>query len=176
LPLTVIDKLSDLPNVHRYEKHMTHHMLDNWSLDWLADVVNVFLIRHPARVIASYAVKRQNATADDLGFRRQFELFQHVQTLGQKPIVVDSADIRAAPQTTLALLCESIELPFDRKMLSWSKGPNPADGVWAKHWYGAIHNSTGFAGAEGPLPDVEDTALLDETMQFYRAMRDVRLN
>ena len=37
-------------------------------------------------------------------------------------------------------------------MLSWPADGHTADGVWAAHWYGAVHRSTGFDGAEGPLP------------------------
>ena len=33
-----------------YQKHMTQHMIDGVPRDWMRDVTNVFLIRHPARV------------------------------------------------------------------------------------------------------------------------------
>ncbi|MGB5624114.1 MAG: hypothetical protein WBM61_00170, partial [Woeseiaceae bacterium] len=36
-------------------------------------------------------------------------------------------------------------LEFDPGMLSWEPGPRPEDGVWAPHWYHAVHRSTGFA-------------------------------
>ena len=41
-----------------YQKHMTHHMLDGFGLDWADGAVNAFLIRDPGRVLASYVVKR----------------------------------------------------------------------------------------------------------------------
>ena len=40
-------------------------------------------------------------------------------------------------------------------MLFWKAGPRPYDGIWASHWYGAVHRSTGFAGAEGDMPELE---------------------
>ena len=40
---------------HLYMKHMAQHMIDGFPLDWAEDCVNIHLIRHPARVIASYA-------------------------------------------------------------------------------------------------------------------------
>ncbi|MBC7490951.1 MAG: hypothetical protein H7241_00685, partial [Novosphingobium sp.] len=40
-----------------YQKHMCHHMLDSFGLDWTAELTNVFLIRDPAAVIGSYVVK-----------------------------------------------------------------------------------------------------------------------
>lgn len=156
----------------RYEKHMSHHILPDWDLGWLADVVCVFLIRHPARVIASYAAKRENPSADDLGFHQQFALFQHVQRLGLRPIVIDSFDVRERPQRAIDGLCTALGLAPNPDMLSWDVGQKPYDGVWASHWYDAVHRSTGFAGREGPLPDVSKHAdLLAETLPAYEAMR-----
>ena len=30
-----------------YQKHMSHHMVDGFPLDWMDDVTNVFLLRAP---------------------------------------------------------------------------------------------------------------------------------
>lgn len=160
-----------------YQKHMTHHMLDEIDETWMRQVTNVFLIRHPARVVASYQAKRENPSLDDLGFRRQYELFEFARALGQTPIVIDSADIRANPKQSLAKLCEALGLAFDEAMLSWPQGGHPADGAWAPHWYGAIHRSTGFAGPEGPLPELDgDLAELEFVgMEFYRELAKLKL-
>jgi hypothetical protein len=136
-----------------YQKHMTHHMLPGFPRGFLAACINVFLIRHPARVIASYAAKRENPTLTDLGFLQQADLFDQVADgLGQAPIVIDSADVRANPKQSLTRLCAALNIPFDPAMLGWTPGPKPYDGVWALHWYGAIHRSTGFDSAEAALP------------------------
>lgn len=152
---------------HLYMKHMPHHMLPGFPLDWAAECVNIHLIRHPAHVIASYGAKRDKVTTDDIGFRQQAELYQK---LGG--IVIDSADIRANPEVMLRNLCDAIGLPFDPGMLHWPAGPRPYDGVWAAHWYGAVHQSTGFAGAEGPLPHHtgRDADLLDDALPHYQSL------
>ena len=158
-PGRVIAKLTGSnPNEmpHFYQKHMAQHMVFAGSSDWMLKFTNIFLIRHPARVIASYAAKRENPTADDLGFEKQLELFNQLRARGQSPIVIDSHDIRANPELMLRRLCELIGLSWDPAMLNWPVGGHKDDGVWASHWYGAAHRSTGFAGAEGPLPDVPD--------------------
>ncbi|MEL7542124.1 MAG: HAD family hydrolase, partial [Pseudomonadota bacterium] len=59
-----------------YQKHMTHHMLPDMSRDWMAACRNVFLIRHPARVIASYARKMGNVSLEAIGFPQQLSLFE----------------------------------------------------------------------------------------------------
>ena len=59
-----------------YQKHMTHHMLPGFGLDWTAKCVNAFLIRDPAEVLASYVRRRGEATLEDIGVVRQRELFE----------------------------------------------------------------------------------------------------
>jgi len=129
-----------------YQKHMTHHMLPGQDWRWCLAVSNIFLIRAPERVLASYAAKRQDVSLADIGFERQLELFNMVADhLGHAPIVVDCDDILSNPADSLKALCETGGIGFDPAMLSWLPGPKPYDGVWAKHWYNAVWNSTGFA-------------------------------
>jgi len=158
---------------HFYQKHMAHHMIGGFPRGWMAEVANVFLIRHPARVVASYVRKRERPTLDDLGVRQLVELHDHARALGQSPPVVDSADIRADPGAALSRLCDRIGLPFDEAMLCWPAGGHPGDGAWAPHWYGAVHRSTGFDGPEGPLPDLPGDYgdLARAAMPFYEALR-----
>jgi hypothetical protein len=161
-----------------YQKHMTLHMIADFPLGWIDDVTNVFLIRHPARVVASYAAKRENPTFADLGFQQQADLFDRAaDRLGHAPPVIDSADIRANPQASLAKLCAALGIAFTDRMLSWPAGPKPYDGAWAPHWYPAVHRSTGFDTAEGPLPDLApDAARLAERAQpLYDRLAAARL-
>jgi len=153
---------------HFYMKHMPHHMAPGFPVDWAKDCVNVHLIRHPARVVASYAAKREQATLDDIGFRQQVEVYR---ALGG--VVIDSFDIRQDPRGALSGLCEKIGLVFDEAMLNWPAGGHPDDGAWAPHWYGAVHRSTGFAGPEGDLPGLSgtDADLVQAAMPYYREMR-----
>jgi hypothetical protein len=162
---------------HFYQKHMTQHMIPGMPRDWMKDCVNVFLIRHPERVVASYAAKRENPTLEDIGFVQQAELFDFVITLGQTPIVIDSHDIRDDPEGMLKKLCAEIGLPWDPAMLSWPAGGHEADGIWAAHWYGAVHKSTGFAGPEGSLPALTGDAndLTMSAMPAYERLASVKL-
>ena len=61
-----------------YHKHMTLHMIPAFDRSFMAACENVFLIRHPARVVASYAKKREGPTLMDIGFVQQAELFDQV--------------------------------------------------------------------------------------------------
>ena len=156
---------------HFYMKHMPHHMIDGFPLDWAKDCINIHLIRHPARVIASYGAKRDAMTLEDIGFVQQTQIYDQLGGL-----IIDSADIRADPAGMLQKLCDSIGLVFDPAMLSWPAGAHKDDGVWASHWYSAVHQSTAFAGAEGPLPDVsESQEILDAALPHYQALAQKKL-
>lgn len=176
-PKEVVKQLQNATARLHYQKHMNQHMLPGWDLSWMADMVNVFLIRHPARVIASYSAKRENPTEDDLGFNRQLELFEHVVGLGLEPIVIDSHDIRENPRKSLTALCDALSISFDPAMLHWPTGGNKADGIWAAHWYGAVWKSSGFAGKEGPLPTLtnKEQGMLDRAMPSYEKLKTLAL-
>lgn len=157
---------------HFYMKHMPHHMIDGFPTDWISKCVNIHLIRHPARVIASYAAKRQSPTLEDIGFQQQLALYKRFGG-----VVVDSFDIRANPQQMLQRLCDEIELPFTKNMLRWAEGGRAEDGIWARHWYGAVHKSQGFAGPEDELPDLSDNLkpLCLAAMPAYDELRESAL-
>ena len=72
----------------------------------------------------------------------------------------------------LKKLCVAIDLPFDPAMLSWPAGQRKDDGIWASHWYNAVHKSTGFAGAEGPLPTLtgDNLTLLENALPIYEKL------
>ena len=142
-----------------YQKHMTHHMLPEIGRDFMRACRHAFLIRHPARVLASYAAKREDISLRDIGFVEQEELFEQAASLtGQPPPVIDADTLLAKPRRILALLCKGLGIPFDERMLAWRPGARPTDGVWGLHWYDAVNRSTGFAPAS-PMPRLEDLAI-----------------
>ncbi|GAB1378825.1 branched chain amino acid aminotransferase [Pararhodobacter aggregans] len=156
-----------------YQKHMTQHMLEGVPRDWMGDCRHAFLIRHPARVVASYSKKREEPVLADLGFVQQAELFDRVaQAEGVAPPVIDSTALRAAPEARLKALCEALGIGWTPRMLRWEAGPKPYDGVWAPVWYHAVHASTGFEAAEGPLPELPPAyaRLAEAAMPAYEAL------
>jgi len=161
-----------------YQKHMAQHMIPGIPRDWVREVVNVFLIRHPARVAASFSAKYDNPTLADIGFVQQAELYEYLVAEGQSPVVIDSADIRRDPEAMLQRLCAALGIGWTPAMLSWPRGGHADDGVWAAHWYGAVHESTGFAPAEGPLPALDGprAALAEAAMPAYARLRAVALS
>jgi hypothetical protein len=151
-----------------YEKHMTHHMLPGFGLDWMSDCRNAFLIRDPARVLASYTQKRGEVELADIGFVQQAEIFaREADRLGRAPPVVEGVDVLRDPAGTLSKLCAALDIPWTTNMLTWPAGPRETDGVWAPAWYDAVEKSTGF----GQPPDERPLALPDHLQRIADAAR-----
>ncbi|HEY0106185.1 MAG TPA: hypothetical protein VGB91_08885 [Rhizomicrobium sp.] len=157
-----------------YQKHMTHHMLPQIGTGWMAACRNIFLIRRPHEVVASYQDKRGETTLSDIGIVRQAELFdREADRLGHAPIVIDSSDISAAPRSQLEALCSAIGIAFSAKMLHWPKGRRASDGVWAPAWYDRVEQSTGFVSGPAAAPQNLSPALAaiaDAAYPYYERL------
>lgn len=132
------------PDRRLFLKHMAHHLVD-LDLGFLAETSNIFLIRDPREMLPSLTIQLPRATLADTGLRRQWELFEQLRRAGQRPAIVDSRELLRDPEGVLTALCAHLDMPFDPAMLHWEAAPRPEDGIWAPHWYHAIHKSTGFA-------------------------------
>ena len=146
-------------------KNMAHH-IEVVGDDFLSLCINVFLIRDPKQLIASYAQVIDNPTMRDIGVEHEYELFQKVSN--QKSIVIDSGLLLQNPESVLRQLCDRLGIKFEREMLQWEAGPKEYDGIWAPHWYANVHRSTGFekqTTSDRPLPKHLES--LYETASVY---------
>ena len=148
-------------------KHMAHHLVE-LDLGFLQKTSNIFLIRDPREMLPSLTVQVPHARLADTGLKRQWELFEELRENGQNPAILDSRQLLLDPQGVLAQLCEHLDLEFDHAMLTWPAEARPEDGVWAPHWYHAVHKSTGFAPyvAKEGFPD-QLQPLLDDCRPWY---------
>jgi hypothetical protein len=124
-------------------KNMSHH-LEVMDESFLENVENIFFIRNPQQVIASYAQVIEKPVMRDIGMEYQYQLFLRLLNKGLDPVVLDSGLLLQNPESVLTQLCERVGIPFYRAMLQWPAGPKPYDGVWAPYWYANVHRSTGF--------------------------------
>lgn len=162
-----------------YQKHMTHHLLPHIGHEWIHQLCNVFLIRDPVEVVASYIKSRPTVCADDIGSAQQAQLFDEVaQRNGAPPVVMDATDFLRAPEAHLRALCEVLQIPFVASMLSWPSGPRASDGVWAPHWYEAVWRSTGFSAAAPPAVVLtgEAARAAEQAQPFYKSLYRYRLH
>jgi len=158
------------PSEVLFVKHMAHHLVD-LDLEFLQSTRNVFLIRDPREMLPSLTVQLPQATLSDTGLKRQWDLYSDLTRAGQHPIILDSRELLLDPATVLSRLCNALEIEFSNDMLHWEAGPRKEDGVWAPHWYHAVHKSTGFAPYQAKSGFPENLrSLLDECNPFYEKL------
>lgn len=154
-----------------FMKQMAHHLTE-LDRSFLAQTTNVLLIRDPEQMLPSLAKNLEEPTLRDTGLALQTELYDHLRTLGQEPSILDAKQVLLNPRQVLGELCRRLGLPFDERMLHWQAGPRPEDGIWAKHWYHAVHQSTGFqpySEKSEPFP-ASLQPLLDECRPHYERL------
>ena len=166
---------ADDPSRALFVKHMAHHLIE---LDpgFLRSTNNIFLIRDPREMLPSLTIQLPHATLSDTGLRRQWELYTELVESGQHPIVLDSRELLLNPESVLRQLTLHLNIEFTSDMLTWKAGVRDEDGVWAPHWYHAVHRSTGFAPYEAKtnFPD-HLQPLLNDCKPWYEKLYEQAL-
>ena len=150
-------------------KNMAHH-IEVMNDNFLSVCVNIFLIRDPKQLIASYAQVIDNPTMRDIGVQHEFDLFEKIAD--EKTIVIDSGLLLQNPESVLRQACEKAGIKFEPEMLQWKAGPKEYDGIWAPHWYTNVHRSTGFekqSTSDRPLPKKLE-ALYETASVYYQKL------
>lgn len=161
-----------------YQKMMTHHMLDGIDLSFCTKLKHCFLIRNPANVVNSYVKKISDVDDEDIGIKRQLQLYQQISEItGQHIPIIDSQDVLKDPKGMLTAVCEYFGLDFDKAMLSWPAGKRDSDGVWAPHWYQRVEASTGFEPYRPEAIELpaELQAVADDNMAAYQQLYAKRI-
>jgi hypothetical protein len=164
-----------------YQKHMAHHLLPDMEREgeWLSSLEPCFLIRDPAEMLTSLLHFLPEPTLADTGLPQQVALFERVSArTGRTPPVLDARDVLTDPEAMLRRLCAELDLPFTEAMLSWPPGRRPTDGVWAKHWYAAVEQTTTFQPyrpKHDPFPS-HLRALLADCTPLYDQLHALRLS
>ena len=127
-----------------YQKHMAHHLLSVNNLSWIKNLHNCILIRHPKHVINSYIKKHRLFNVSDLGYPQQLSIIKYLQKEKLNFFIIDSDDFLNNPEKKINDWCDFLKIDFQKSMLTWSKGSHSNDGIWGKHWYNSVNNSTKF--------------------------------
>ncbi|GMI22805.1 hypothetical protein TeGR_g11641 [Tetraparma gracilis] len=117
---------------------------------------HLLLLRDPLKVINSFS-KGAPCTLEEIGLADLVSLYDVLTGSGERVdrgnvIVVDSERLLADPENTLRKIMGAFGFGEggEEKMLTWPAGPKPYDGVWASHWYGNTHKSSGFSAKTTP--------------------------
>lgn len=161
-----------------YQKHMSHHLLPGMAREWIHDLSNAFLIRHPNAVVASYIKSRAEVEPQDIGLLQEAELFDEIhRRSGVMPPVIDSSEFLGNPRGYLKALSAYFGFAFEERMLQWPAGPRRSDGIWAKYWYDAVWQSTGFEARPERIPTLSarHQAIADICLPAYEKLYAARL-
>jgi hypothetical protein len=162
-----------------YQKQMAHHLLPEIEWDWTDRLTNCFLIREPSEMLTSLLEFLPSPILSDTGLPQQWEIFERVRRrTGQIPPVLDARDVLENPRGLLTQLCEQVQTPFLESMLRWEPGRRDTDGVWAKHWYAKVEQSTSFSPYQSKPDVVPDSLLplLKECQTIYEKLHAFRLH
>ena len=121
---------------------------------FLAEARHAFLIRHPSAIAASLhavigKVKEQDPLYPDMdlesiGLGRLHRLHSAVSDAGgHSPVVIDSDDLVARPEATMAAYCAAVELRFVAEALTWEPSERPE---WRRtaRWHAEVSQSSRF--------------------------------
>ncbi len=171
----LIRRQSAMQGRRLFLKQMAHHLIEI-DTGFLDAMHNVLLIRDPKDMLPSLVIQIPEATLADTGLEQQWRLYEDLKNRGQNPAVVDSGTLLSDPGAVMARLCEHVGVTYDPSMLSWRQGARKEDGVWAPHWYHAVHRSEGFHAprVKGAFPDALND-LLGQCVPWYDKLIDVAI-
>ena len=156
-----------------YQKHMAHHMDGIEDFSWIKNFKNYFLIRHPKYVISSFIKKNTLNSVEQLGYPQQLKIIEYLRKNNLEFYVISSEDILDNPQNRLANWCSQLKIPFHNDMLSWEKGPHKNDGIWGKHWYDSVYQTSGFSlnkSLDESISLYEHESIYKEAYSYYKKM------
>jgi hypothetical protein len=138
---------------------------------FLAEARHAFLIRRPEEIAASFhrltpTFERpyRDLRLEDIGLEGLHELHGAVHAAGgHRPVVLDSDDLVARPEATMAAYCAAVGLPFIPEALTWEPGGRPE---WQRtaRWHADVSASSGFQQRERRRPRTVETS--DELARF----------
>ena len=180
---TKLDKLIPLISKNNskkkifYQKHMTHHILKETSLDWITKGFNCFLIRNPKDVLISYIEKNNLENIDDIGFPMQKQIYDMVIKKGMKALIINADDLSSDPKKTLKKLCDELKINFTNNMLKWPPGIRNSDGIWGKIWYKNVQSSTKFHILKKKNINIPSkyTNIYEESLKIYDELNSKKL-
>ncbi len=172
----IVEMLKNEEAPVQFYKQMTHHLLD-LDRSFMKSVHHILLTRDPKEMLPSFAAVIENPVLEDTGYSHHNKLIDYFEGNSIPFTVIDSKKILLDPEGQLKKLCNRLGIEFQEAMLKWEKGPRKEDGVWAKYWYGNIHNSTGFMTykeKEQSFPK-HLIPLLEECTPFYERLKALAL-
>ena len=165
-----------------FVKDMCYYVID-YILDdaeFLRRVKNTFLIRDPARAIASYYKLDSDFTLEEVGLEAQYRVFERASELsGEAPPVIDAEDLQNDAEETLRTYCQALGIEHLDSALQW-EGALPDAWQFVAGWHEGVARSSGITKPPSTAPvDLDADLKLRDSYQhhlpFYEKMRAHKL-
>jgi hypothetical protein len=126
-------------------KDMCAHCYTELAADtiFLQRLTNTFLIRDPAKAIASYYAMNPEVTVEEIGLKQLCGIYEQALTMDARPIVIDADDLEDDPEAIVNAYCQAIGIPFLPESLSWEPEHQEEWDIW-KDWHADAAQSTGI--------------------------------
>jgi hypothetical protein len=172
-----------------FSKDMPQFTDHLWQGDFLDGFEHSFLIRDPAKILASLhrswsKSNNEGFTRNEIGFDEQRALFDLLyEKNGGAPVVIDSDDLLADPPAMVAKYCDAIGVPFIARALSWEPGSR-GEVLWYDSddsiWHESLKNSDGLKAQPRRHIDIGELparlqALYDDFLPHYQNLYAHRL-
>ncbi len=113
---------------------------DNFFLE---RVTHTFLIRDPAKAIASYYTMNKNVTLEEIGLEQLCGVFKKVQAMGLDTVVLDADDLEDTPDVTVQAYCDAVDIPFIPESMTWESRHQKEWDIW-EDWHKDAARTTGI--------------------------------
>ena len=168
-----------------FVKDMPYHTDHLWTDAFLDRITHSFLIRDPAKVLASLHRSYQKAgfeegfEPNEISFDAQNRLFDllNQRAGGARPVVLDSDDLLEDPHRMVAEYCGAIGIDFLPQALSWEPGARD-EVLWYDGndniWHASLKDSDGLR----PIPrkHIDPMSLPANLSAHYQAFRGNYMN
>ena len=120
--------------------------------------------------------KNQLNNIYELGYIQQYKIVKFLLDIDKSFIVIDSFDLLNNPKKVLSNWCNKINIDFSDSMLSWEKGSHESDGIWWKHWYDNVIETTGFQKYQKKDINIENKydSIYNESMEYYNYLKGLK--
>jgi hypothetical protein len=79
---------------------------------FLQRITDTFLIRDPAKAIASYYAMNPDVTVEEIGLEQLCGIYEQALAMDARPVVVDADDLEDDPEGTINANYQAIGIPF----------------------------------------------------------------
>jgi hypothetical protein len=172
-PMSLLAWLRD--ETHNVRVFLKDHPPTAYVRDVLADrrflveCRHAFLIRRPEEIAASNYALHPGMNINSIGLERLCEVQAAIRDAGgNASVVIDSDDLVARPEATMAAYCTAVGLPFNPRALTWEPGER-SEWHRSARWHVDVSASSGFERRERVYPHtVENSGELARFAAYHR--------